>query len=128
MSVGEAIRKSNALLPGTPAAGDDEDPRWQAILEVGNYIQSDPKDVWGFVVAWGGHSQEDLRDAVASVLLEHLLEHHFDLIFPRVERAAKMDLRFADMFRRCWKFGQSELAGNASRFDALQKQCSVHST
>ncbi len=36
-----AIEKANSLLPGTPAP-DGEDPRWQAILEVGHYIESNP--------------------------------------------------------------------------------------
>ena len=122
MSVGDAIRKANAHLPGTPAPEGEEDPRWQTILEVADYCESNPEEVWQFVNQWGNHSQKDLRDAIACVLLEHLLESHFDLIFPRVESAAETDPLFADMFRRCWKFGQSERPGNAIRFDALKER------
>jgi hypothetical protein len=59
---------------------------------------------------WGGHEQDDLRDAIACELLdlEHLLEYHFVSVFPRVRELAQQDRLFADMFCRCWKFGQSE--------------------
>jgi len=90
---------------------------------IADYIETNPEEVWQFVLDWGGHEQEDLRDAVACVLLEHLLEHHFDMIFPRVEKAVRQDRLFADMFCRCWKFGQSKLPENAKRFDALQGWC-----
>ncbi len=122
VSLSEAIEKANSLLPGTPGP-DGEDPRWQAILEVGHYIESNPEGVWQFVRRWGGHPQEDLRDAVACCLLEHLLEHHFSLIFPRVAQAAKRDVLFADTFRRCWKVGQSLSPGYSEEFDRLKAWC-----
>ena len=122
MSVSETIASANSFLPGNPVPAG-EDRRWQAIVEVGDYIETEPEEVWRFVRRWGSHPQEDLRDAVACCLLEHLLQHHFDLIFPRVVEAAHEDLLFADTFRRCWKFGQSELPGNAKRFDQLMAWC-----
>jgi hypothetical protein len=84
--------------------------------------------VWRFIVRWGTHSQEDVRDAVATCLLEHLLEHHFDLIFPRVRELVMSSELFADTFRRCWKFGESELPQNAKEFDALQAWCDSRSS
>jgi hypothetical protein len=117
----QAIRAAEALLPGEPSAGTD--PRWQAIIAVGEFIESSPEPVWEFVCSWGGHPQEDLRDAIACLLLEHLLEHHFEAIFPRVEAAVAADPLFADMFLRCWKFGRTELPENEVRFDELQSRC-----
>jgi hypothetical protein len=117
----EAIRRANALLPGEPA-DEGQDPRWQAIIAVGKYIDSDPEAVWSFIRRWGGHSQEDLRAAVATCLLEHLLEHHFAAFFPRVEQTALADSLFGDTFRRCWRFGQAEAPGNAERFEALRER------
>lgn len=122
MSASEAIREAEALLPGEPVY-EGGDARWQAVIAVGHYVETNPEEVWRFIVRWGGHEQEDLRDAVACVLLEHLLEYHFELIFPRVQRAAGQDRMFADMFCRCWKFGQSDFSENAKRFDELQDWC-----
>jgi hypothetical protein len=83
MGVEEAIRDADALLPGEPVE-DGEDFRWQAILEAGEYIESEPEAIWSFVLRWGGHPQEDLRDAIACCLLEH----HFGAYFPLVEERA----------------------------------------
>lgn len=121
MTAIEAIREADALLPGEPISGTD--PRWQAIIAVGEFIESSPEPVWDFVRRWGSDPQDDLRDAIATLLLEHLLEHHFEDIFPRVEQVTAKYPLFADMFLRCWKFGRSELPANAERFNDLQRRC-----
>jgi hypothetical protein len=122
MTVHEAISRAAALLPGEPAAEGEEDPRWQAIIAVGGFIETHPEEVWAFVARWGRHEQDDLRMAVATCLLEHLLEHRFDLIFPRVELLARRDPLFAETFCACWKFGQSRQRQHAERFDRLQAE------
>ncbi len=119
MNVQAAIRRAERLLPGVPAE-TGRDPRWQAIIAIGEFIESDPEPIWQFVAKWGAHDDEDLRDAVACCLLEHVLEERFDAYFPRVEALATEDLQFGDMFCRCWKMGQSEQPANAERFDRLQ--------
>jgi len=126
MSVTEAIKYANSLLPGVPAAEGRNDPRWQAVIEVGNFIETDPDPVWQFVRQWGNCPQEDVRDAIACCLLEHLLEYHFDLLFPRVEKAVKEDSLFADTFSRCWKFGQAEDSTHSQHFDQLTTWCKLH--
>ena len=68
---------------------------------------------------WGTSPDEDLRSAVATVLLEHLLEHHFDAIISRVENAALNNEFFADSVCRCWKLGQADEPTRAPRFDSL---------
>ena len=115
------ISHASSLLPGIPATG--QDARWQAVIRIGEYTESHPEDVWQFVARWGTHEQDDVREAIATCLLEHLLEHHFDLIFPRVLEFTRENEMFADTFCRCWKFGESEDPANARRFDALQLQC-----
>jgi hypothetical protein len=57
--------------------------------------------------------------AVATCLLEHLLEHHFESVFPRAQQLARRNVRFADTFTPCWKYGQAKLPRNEKRFDAL---------
>ncbi len=120
MSVQDVIDRANAILPGRAAPEGQRDWRWQCIIDLGEYVESNPHEVWTFVERWGGHRDEDLRAAIATCLLEHLLEHHFDTIFPRVEQRATVDKRFGETFRMCAKFGQAELPQNASRFDALK--------
>src|SRR5437879_5589174 len=116
-TVREAIRRAQTLLPGEPAPEGESDPRWQAIIDVEEYVPTEPEAVWEFVQTWGAHPQEDLRDAIACLLLEDLLEHHFQLIFPRVEERVLRDRLFADTFSRCWKLGQTEEPLNSAQFD-----------
>jgi hypothetical protein len=123
VSVQETIRKAERILPGVAAPDREKDPRWQAVIAVGEFVETNPDEVWEFVARWGGHEDDDLRSAIATCLLEHLLEYHFALIFPRVEKAAKKGRLFADMFCRCGKFGQSEVPDNAKRFDQLKDKC-----
>ena len=121
MTVTEAVAKAEQILPGKPAPDGDEDPRWQAIIDIAGFIESDPESVWEFTLKWGSYADEDLRMAVATCLLEHLLEHHFDLIFPKVEATVKGSKRFFETFYCCSKFGQSELPENSLRLDRLKQ-------
>ena len=120
MSVQEMIERANAILPGRAAPEGQRDWRWQCIIDLGEYVESNPEEVWAFVAQWGGHRDDDLRSAIATCLLEHLLEYHFDSIFLRVDQLARADKRFGAMFAICSKCGQAELPANATRFDALQ--------
>jgi hypothetical protein len=120
VSVTEAIQHANTLLPGVPAQEGEMDPRWQAIIEIGNYVETNPDEVWQFARRWAGHPQEDLRDAIACCLLEHLLEHHFGLIRPRIEQAIVEDCLFADTFCRCWKFGLARTPEYSEEFARMQ--------
>jgi len=119
MTVHDAISRAEAMLPGVPAPEGETDLRWQAIIEVGEYIQTDPEPIWPFVARWGSSDEEDVRLAIATCLLEHLLEYHFRTVFPRVRALAESDPRFADTLRSCAKFGETTDPENAARFDAL---------
>src|SRR6267143_4887931 len=107
MSVQDAIERANAILPGHPAPEGQRDWRWQCIIDLGEYVESNPEEVWAFVAHWGGHRDEDLRSAIATCLLEHLLEHHFDTYLPEVEQAATADRLFASMVQVCCQFAQA---------------------
>jgi len=119
MTVQEALAAAEQLLPGRPAPDGAEDPRWQAIIEVGMFTEQEPEAIWPFVLKWGSHEDEDVRAAIATCLLEHLLEHHFDLLFPRVETAARSNIWFAKTTSQCWKFGEAKEPMRAARFDRL---------
>jgi hypothetical protein len=123
IDVGDAIKSAEQLLPGHAAPEGKSDPRWQAIMKIEDFVEEEPDTIWSFIVRWGNSTDKDLRTAVATLLLEHLLEYHFDRYFPQVEEAAQNDVLFADTFLRCWKLGQAAEAGNAELFEALKAEC-----
>jgi len=122
MSVRRAIEGANSLLPGPPDVRG-KGGRWQLIIRVSDYVESNPEEVWQFVRKWGTHRLADVRSAIACCILEHLLEYHFDLVLPRVKEVAGQNKLFADTFLRCGKFGQAESRENSRRFDELQAWC-----
>ena len=103
-TVSEAIAYAESLLPGVPAPEGEQDERWQAIIEVGEFIQSDPVAVWEFTVKWGKAECEDVRTAVATCLLEHLIEDHFDPYFALAFDLARQDARFRFTFEMSTAF------------------------
>ena len=117
MTVNDAVAAADQLLPGQEAQEGEVDPRWQAIIAVGEFVETEPEAVWTFISKWGRSADRDLRTAVATCLLEHLLQHHFDDYIVRVERLAREDPLFARTVAACWKFGQSEEPGRAARLD-----------
>ena len=119
VTVQEALAVAEQLLPGRPAPDGTEDARWQAIIEVAMFAQREPEVIWPFVLKWGSHEEKDVRAAIATCLLEDLLQYHFDLIFPLVESAAKSNELFAKTTAICWKFGEAAEPIRAARFDAL---------
>ena len=122
MSVAHAIRKAERILPGKEAPEDELDPRWQAIIDVSEHIRQHPDEVWRVTRKWGAHANADLRMAVATCLLEHLLEHHFARIFPLASEACRQSRRFADTFSSCGEFGQTRNWRNVKRFRALKRE------
>ena len=124
MTLNHAIRKAERILRGKKAPENELDPRWQAIIEISEHIQQHPNEVWCFTRKWGAHANEDLRMAVATCLLEHLFEHHFDRVFPLVSEACQESRRFAWTVSMCSEFGQTCSRPNSSRFRALQREVS----
>ena len=119
MTVQQAIAAAEALLPGRAAPKGRIDPRWQAMIAVGEFIETEADAVWFFIRRWGRSTDSDLRSAVATCLLEHLLENHFDRFIPLVEQAALQDQLFADTVCQCWRFGQAEESDRAVRLERL---------
>lgn len=122
MSVTDAIAAAERMLPGTTAAEGCEDPRWQAIIGLADFIESDPDAVWAFVEKWGCHDDEDLRGAISTCLLEHFLEYRFEDYIARVEALARSNRNFANTVSSAWEFGRSEIPTNQKRLDALKKE------
>jgi hypothetical protein len=72
-TVHEAIEATERLLPGVAAPDGELDPRWQAIIEVEGFIETDPEEIWHFIRRWGCDESEDLRRAIATCPLEDLV-------------------------------------------------------
>jgi hypothetical protein len=94
----------------------DNDCRWQAIIVVGEYIRTDPASVWKVIERFGSSDDEDMRSAIGTVLLEHLLEMRFNSFFPKVKRKALQSRAFADTLSRCFPLGQAN-----SRWKEVQR-------
>ena len=119
MTVKEAIAAAEAILCGRAAAEGEADPRWQAVIAVAEFIPTDPDAVWSFILRWGVSADADLRMAIATCLLEHLLREHFDAFYDRVATAAGADSRFAEVVSGCWVFSAGEEPERSTRFAAL---------
>ena len=116
------IAAANSVLPGQQAPQNQTDPRWQAIIAVAEFVPSDPDEVWAFAARWGCSDDPDLREAIATCVLEHLLEHHFDRIFPQLDALARRDGAFARTVQLCWEFGDSETPTHSSMLRSLQRE------
>lgn len=98
----------------------DEKERWSAAEAAGDLIARRPRAVWNLVVVHGTSANEDVRAAVATCMLEHLLEERFDEYFPLLEsEVLSGKLLLGDTLRRCWKLGLAELPDNSARWDQV---------
>lgn len=96
----------------------DNNCRWQATIVVGEFIQTHPAVVWEVVCEHGDSPDEDLRDAIATCLVEHLLEYHFDWVLPKLRKRITAGHRMlANTLRRSWPMGAAE--ARWSQFDQL---------
>lgn len=100
---------------------DDENTRWQAAITLGAQCEDNPELTWPLVIKWGSSETEDVRAAISTCVLEHILECHFEEYFQKSkEIIGGGNTLFLDTFRTCAKFGQTKLSENAERFDELR--------
>lgn len=129
--VQRAIARAEGVLPGRETKRG-VCPRWQAIIAVGGFIGSDPIPVCDFALKWARRRGRDLGTAIHCCLIEHLLEHHFDLVFPRMRSVARESARVADLFIDLWEspflFGQATTPENRKRLRRLSSELQrIHS-
>ena len=98
----------------------DEAVRWAAAAELGEYVVDHPERVWPIVLRFGSSETEDMRQAIATNVLEHLLEHHFDRYFPLLEQEINRGNELLrDSLRLCWKLGKPLDSSRLARWNAL---------
>jgi len=58
---------------------EDNDCRWQSIIIIGEFIAT-PKmeNIWEIIMTYGNSNDQDMRSAIATVLLEHYFEQNPD--------------------------------------------------
>ena len=105
----------------THLASRIERRRWQAAIALGELAATVPGLIWPLVLKHGSRRHADVRMAVATCVLDHILEYHFDAYFPRVAKASTRSPWFRDTFRSCWRTGLADLPRNARRWRSLEK-------
>jgi len=103
----------------------DEDTRWQAACALSEYCESecDAELIWPLIVKWGSHENEDVRAAIGTCVLEHVLQYHFDKYFEKCAEIIRSgSLMFGFTFSMCGKFGQSRDPINSRRMDGLGEE------
>lgn len=94
--------------------------RWQSLLLLGYFVESNPELIWSQVLKWACVKNEDIRSGIACCVLEHILQHHFVEYFPKLKALIESGNKLlADTLSYCWKFGDTEKPANAKKFDAL---------
>jgi hypothetical protein len=118
-------RKSIAALE-KDFGSKSEKRRWQAAIELGEYCEKEPEKVWTVVLKYGSSKNADVRTAVATCVLEHLLEYHFEIYFSKSVAVIKSGNRiFGETLAMCRKFGELEKKSNSAKFDRFVKQFSA---
>jgi len=83
---------------------ESNDCRWQAMIVIGEFIPSHPDTVWEVVAKHGVSDDQDMQMAVATVLLEHLIDHFPAEFRRRADELAAQSNRFAETLRNAWSF------------------------
>lgn len=98
----------------------DENIRWQAAIALGCYCENDPSLIWPLVVKWGSSENDDVRAAISTCVLEHILEYHFEEYFYKLSEIVQSgNIYFRDSLKICYKLGQAKLPHNSKSFDRL---------
>jgi hypothetical protein len=94
--------------------------RWTAFRILGEYAQTHPEQLWPLVLKWGTVKSYDIRAGIACLVLEHILEYHFDRFFAQaVEYVEEGHRRFAYTLAYCAPFGQTLEPANAEAFNSF---------
>lgn len=114
MALGGLVLRAGPLDGGTLAllrqvllSDGDSDCRWQAAIVIGLHIETRAEEVWQITAAAGCSEDADVRAAVATCLLEHLIEHDRRYL-DRAQQLASRDARFRETLASSWHDGPDQ--------------------
>lgn len=112
---------SDELLEIDDALSSTDDGRiWKGAELLGEHAEHNPDAIWSLVVKHGSATSPEVREAIATCVLEHILEHHFEPYFSDIEsRVNAGDNSLLQTLALCWKLGQAEVPENSCRWDKL---------
>jgi hypothetical protein len=76
--------------------------RWQSLIVIGEYLNEYPEDIFHIIIKYGSSKDEDMRTAIATILLEHLLEKNFRKHFNLYKKFSENDSYLLDTLSKCW--------------------------
>jgi hypothetical protein len=76
--------------------------RWQSLIITGEFLDKYPDDIFKIIVKYGSSKDEDMRTAISSILLEHLLEKDFKKYFNLFKEYSKNNSFLLDTLSKCW--------------------------
>lgn len=115
-----AFASPDLLQLNADLGSNDERRIWNAAEIMGEYAEHHPSAIWCLTLIHASSADTEVRQAIATCVLEHILEYHFDTFFDLIENAIQGgDERLRDTLKICWKFGQADLPKNRNRWDRL---------
>lgn len=102
-----------------------EEDIWKGAAKLSEFGFGSPERIWNTVVKYGSRENEELQRAIATCVLEHILERHFDEYFPKIKQVVLAGNRhFQRTFLMCGKFGQACEKSNSCLWDEFAAQTS----
>ena len=99
------------------------DKIWQESIALNENISDSPNEVWQTIVeALDLTKNGDTIAAIATCLLEHLLEQDFTWFGSVAERVQRGDDKLLYALSVCSKFGESTKAENSSRWNRMLEE------
>lgn len=99
-------------------ADPDNDCRWQALFVVAESLGDHVDEVWDVVLEHGDTADKDMQAGVACVVLEHLLDEHFDELLPKLRVALREK---SENFARTVEFASHWLGEGSPRHRRVQQ-------
>ncbi|MBI1225424.1 MAG: hypothetical protein GC192_09330 [Bacteroidetes bacterium] len=63
----------------------NNDCRWQALIVCSEFMERFSDEVWDIILNYGNSEDDDMRSAIATVLLEHYFENNLELKLHKLE-------------------------------------------
>jgi len=108
-----------------PLASDAREAiRGKALGDLSSLVDSWPHKLWPVAVRLAHNADAEVAELVPALILEHILESHFDLYYPHIRDAIETgDRRMVEMLDGCWRVGQAR--ERQDEIDALLRKHGV---